>query len=131
MDNSKLSISLVIPAFNEAEYISECLSHVEKTCGHELKEIIVVDNASTDDTALIASKFSNIKVVREEKKGTGPARQHGLATATGDLVAFIDADTRMDTEWIKSVKARFEKNSNIVCLSGPYKYYDISWFKNF
>ncbi len=118
----ELNISLVIPAHNEEVGIEACLASVIKSSRGRLHEIIVVDNASTDRTKELAEKMG-VKVVTEMKKGTGNARQCGLENATGEYVAYIDADTEMPTDWLDKSYAYFDKHPNSVCLSGPYRYF--------
>ena len=129
-----MEISLVIPAYNEEKYIGACLGSVIKNSRGRLKEIIVVDNASTDGTARIAGNIEGVTVVYETRKGTGNARQTGAERATGDLIAYIDADTIMPEGWIDSVEHHF-RDSQVVFLSGPYRYTDSvrypKWFLNF
>jgi len=124
-------ISLVIPAYNEGKYIGDCLEYaIKNTCGR-LHEIIVVDNASSDNTAEIARSFAGVRVVKEEKKGLTRARQRGFLEATGDVLAYIDADTRMPPHWLDVVEKEFTLHKNLASLSGPYIYYDISRWRQF
>jgi len=123
-----MTISLVIPAYNEAAYIGPCLdSAIAHTYG-KLHQIIVVDNASTDKTGEIARQRPGVTVIREDRKGTGHARQTGLEHATGDIVVYIDADTQVPEGWIEKIEKAFEDPA-VVLLSGPYRYYDIVWYK--
>ncbi|MBU6431315.1 glycosyltransferase family 2 protein [Patescibacteria group bacterium] len=122
-----MKISLVIIAYNEEKYIGQCLKSVKEN-GAGLFEIIVVNNASTDGTESMARGFPEIKVVTESVKGITKARQRGLLEAKGDLIAFIDADTKMPKGWVDKVQYFFKKYPKIVCLSGPYIYYDFSFF---
>lgn len=124
-------ISLVIPAYNEEKYIRDCLEHVSMYGKGFFSEIIVVDNASTDKTAEIAKSFPEVHVVKEERKGTSAARQCGFETATGDIIAFIDADTRMPKEWPGKVIESFANHPQIVSVSGPYVYYDMNKWQKF
>jgi glycosyltransferase involved in cell wall biosynthesis len=116
-----MNISLVIPAYNEEEYISACLSSVA-LYGKELFEVIVVDNASTDTTATIARTFPFVRVVHEPKKGLTRARACGLRAATGDIIAYIDADTVMPRGWVAMVNRAYRDDKELVCVSGPYIY---------
>lgn len=128
-----MKLSIVIPAYNEENYLAPCLEAVRlavKSAGKEV-EIIVVNNASTDRTKEVALTYPEIRVVDEARKGITWARQAGYLASSGDLIANIDADTRMPTEWIAKVFSYFERDSKIVALSGPYIYYDYSDFKNF
>jgi len=93
-----MTISVVIPAYNEEKCIGACLENVIKYAPDNLKEIVVVNNASTDKTAEIASKFPKVRVVFEPDKGLTKARQAGLMAAEGDLVAYVDA-----TAWCPAV----------------------------
>src|SRR3989344_5411401 len=105
-----MKISVVIPAHNESKYIGRCLKSVFKYGHKYLYEIIVVDNASTDDTAVVALSFPGVRVVREEKKGITCARQKGLETATGDIIAYIDADTEISQNWFETIAAEVSKD---------------------
>ncbi len=118
-------ISLIIPAYNEEKYIGACLEHAIKNSGYLWGEIIVIDNASTDGTAEIAGRFPGVRVVREEQKGLTKARQRGMQEATGSILAYIDADTRMPDGWAQTVQREFLLHDNLATLSGPYVYYDV------
>lgn len=121
-----MKLSFVIPAYNEEKYIGDCLSSLLK----EIKkrpyeiEVIVVNNASIDKTADVARTFSGIRVVDEPKKGLTIARQKGLAEAKGELLAYIDADTRMPSEWFSKMEKMMFNEKSVVSYSGPYRYYD-------
>ena len=128
-----MKLSLIIPAYNEELYLAECLTYA---CA-ELKahasrgpfEIIVIDNASTDRTAEIAASFEGVRVVYEANKGLTCARQRGLEEAQGDILAYIDADTRMPSGWLPRVLDAYAANANLTCISGPYRYYDLPTLK--
>lgn len=125
-----MRISLVIPAYNEEKYITECLKSVSEYGGN-LFEIIVVNNASTDNTENVIRSFAkdypNIKIVNEPKKGLTKARQRGLEEARGDIIAYTDADTKMPEGWVEKINKYFERDQKTVCVSGPYIYYDQSF----
>jgi glycosyltransferase involved in cell wall biosynthesis len=123
--SEKLTISLVIPAHNEEKLLSDCLKYALKNSKGLLKEIVVVDNASTDKTAEIALSFPGVRVAREEKKGVAHAKQRGYLETTGDILASVDADTHLPEGWVETVQNEFTKDPNLACLSGPYIYYDI------
>ncbi len=126
-----MTISVVIPAYNEEKYLGDCLRSCIEHAPENLLEIIVVDNASTDGTAEVAKQFPKVRVVHEPKKGLTCARQRGLTEARGDLFASIDADTRVPAGWFPTVNREFEKDPVMVCLSGPYEYFDIpGWQKS-
>ena len=93
--NSNISISVVIPMFNISEYISQCLESVLAQ-NIDSFEVIAVDDGSTDDTLEIAKKYqkkySNLKVLHQDNKGAGAARNLGISEAKGKYIAFMDGD---------------------------------------
>jgi len=66
-----------------------------------------------------------VRVVREERKGTGFARDRGWRAATGDLIAYLDADTHMRKGWTEKVLRAFARDPKLVCVTGPYWYFDL------
>ncbi len=122
-----MKISLIIPAHNEEKYIKNCLKNALQN-GAGLSEIIVVNNASTDKTTEVAVSFTGVKVVNEPVKGLTKARQRGLKESDGEIVAFVDADTKMPAGWVEKIHKAFQDNPKLVCFSGRYIYYDISPF---
>jgi glycosyltransferase involved in cell wall biosynthesis len=125
------TISVVIPAYNEEKYLATCLKSVTENRTPAVVQILVVDNASSDCTADIARSFPGVTVVREEKKGLTCARQCGLKHATGDVLAWCDADCEVSRAWFTEIERTFDDRRSVVCLSGPYKYVDVSWFTSF
>lgn len=128
-----MKLSIVVPAYNEEAFISQCLEAITKetkaSSNHEI-EIIVVNNASTDRTKTIALSFPGVIVVDELRRGLPMARQAGFNASKGELVANVDADTIMPSGWIGKVIKEFAENNNLAALSGPYIYYDRSWIAN-
>jgi glycosyltransferase involved in cell wall biosynthesis len=126
-----VKLSFVIPAYNEEKYIGQCLSSIQKELsGKDYDvEIIVVNNASTDQTHEVVSSFEGVKVVHESQKGLVSARRAGYAVSTGHLIANVDADTRLPKGWIDKVFSEFSQDENLAALSGPYLYYDLSWWR--
>lgn len=127
-----MRLSIVIPAYNEEAGLADCLKitldRVAKQ-GCDV-EIVVVNNASLDRTGEIARSFVGIKVVDEPNKGLVRARHAGFVASTGDLIANVDADSRIPDGWITKIFTEFEKDHNLVALSGPYIYYDLPWWFN-
>lgn len=85
------AISVVIPVYNGGRYLTETLQSVRHQT-LQPEEIIVVDDGSTDDTPEILSAQPDIRVLRQENRGAGAARNRGIQCARGELIAFIDAD---------------------------------------
>lgn len=123
-----MKLSFVIPAYNEAANVGKCLDAIFREVRGKTREseVIVVDNASTDDTAALAGRYPGAIVVSEPRKGITFARQAGLAASSGDLIANVDADTMLPPGWLETVFREFSKDPRLVCLSGPFIYYDAS-----
>jgi glycosyltransferase involved in cell wall biosynthesis len=118
-----MDISLIIPAHNEEDTIGRCLEEAIKNGKGKYKEILVVNNASTDKTAEVAGRYPGVTVVTEMRKGTGHARQTGAEHATGEILAYVDADTHIPEGWFDYIHRTFEKNPKVVFLSGAYRYH--------
>lgn len=119
------SISVVIPAHNEEKYVGDCIESVLQHAPRELTEIVVVCNACTDRTADVALRYPKVKVIHEPRKGTGYARNTGFKRATGDILAYLDADSRIHADWFPMVQREFAANPSLVSLSGPCRFYDL------
>jgi glycosyltransferase involved in cell wall biosynthesis len=128
-----MQLAFVIPAYNEEALIGKCVESVlaeVKRSGRDC-EIVVVNNNSTDRTAAVASAFAGVRVVDEPQKGLVSARDGGFRVTAAPLVANIDADTIVPQGWLDIVFAEFERDQRLVCLSGPYIYYDLSAWNRF
>ena len=120
-------VSVVIPAYNEEDYLLSCLESIKRQDYAAEYEVIVVDNASTDNTAKIARDWG-AKVVYESKRSPACARQKGAEVAKGKIIAFIDADTRAPARWLSTIVWRFLCEPEMVAVSGPYAYSDVGKF---
>ena len=87
------SISVVVPALNEAQNIPHVFSRIPL----DMHEVILVDGYSIDDTVAVARRLRpEVRVVRQTRMGKGNALACGIAVATGDIVATVDADGSAD-----------------------------------
>jgi glycosyltransferase involved in cell wall biosynthesis len=97
-----LTLSIVIPAYNEESYLKACLDSIAAQTVKPL-EVIVVDNNSTDRTAEIAKSYPFVTLLREKKQGVAFARNTGFNAAKGDVIGRIDADTVLNQDWVAKV----------------------------
>jgi len=120
-------ISFVIPAYNEESYIRRCLDGIVREIhGRAGYEIIVADNNSSDRTcAIVAHDYPGVALIHEPRRGANSAREAGFTVSHGALVAFLDADTELLPGWIDRAERAFAKDPNLVCISGPFIYYDL------
>ena len=120
-------ISIVVPALNEEKYLPECLNSLKNQDWKGDREIIVVDNGSTDNTARIASSFG-AKVVSCPKRGVAYARQAGAEQAKGEIIVQVDADTTYTADWLSRIAAHFANSPGTAAVAGRYTYSDpASW----
>jgi len=103
--SSGIKVSVVVPAYNAESTVGDCIASLLKLhYPPEQRELIVVDNASTDRTGTILSGYrQQINVLFEKKRGAAAARNTGLRHARGEAIAFIDADCIADPDWLGKV----------------------------
>jgi glycosyltransferase involved in cell wall biosynthesis len=123
MHQQQPRFSVVIPAYNEEEFISDCLGSLAQQDFAEPFEIIVVDNNSTDRTAEIA-RSTGATVVREETRGVCWARQCGTLAASGEIVISTDADTTFGPGWLSRIEQAFREDPERVAVAGPCRFVD-------
>ena len=117
-----LRFSLIIPAYNEAAWLPALLDTVDAARnqyrrGCDSIEVIVADNASTDATAAVAFE-RGCHVVQVEKRAIAAARNGGAAIARGEIVCFIDADSRIHAETFNAIDDVLASGRVIVGASG-------------
>jgi glycosyltransferase involved in cell wall biosynthesis len=122
-----LRISVIVCAHNEERYLRSCLYSLLAQ-SRPPEEILVVNNASTDETYAVAAQVPGVRVVDEPRKGLVVARETGRRAATGDLLVYVDADCRAPLMWLERVERRFLRDERLLALSGPYRFYDWDWW---
>lgn len=115
-------VSLVVPAWNEARYLPALLDSVDAAraafvVGPGAVEVIVADNGSTDDTARIAAG-RGCRVVAVEKRVIAAARNGGAAVARGEILCFVDADTRIHPDTFNEVRTTLAEGRFVGGASG-------------
>ncbi len=114
------SVSIIIPAKNEAEYIGKCLeSLAELNFPKERYEVIVADNGSDDNTVFIAEAHCAKVVNLPEKQTISAVRNGGVAEASGDILVFLDADCTVSVDWLLCAEPYFEREDVSCFGSSP------------
>lgn len=112
-------VSVVVPIYNTEKYISECIESLLQQTYQPL-EIVLVDDGSTDSSGRICDQHEsgnpNLKVLHTKNQGRTKARIHGVEHATGEFVAFVDADDYVAPTYVEHlVKCLFEQEVDISC----------------
>jgi len=103
-----MKVSIIIPTFNEAEVIGDCLQSLLKQTYQDL-EIIIVDDGSNDNSKLkiqnskLDFEYQNFLFLEQEHKGAGAARNLGAKYAKGEILVFVDADMTFDKDFVKKL----------------------------
>ena len=124
-------ISVIIPVYNHASVLKQCLVSL---VGQTLLpgEVIIVDDGSTDDFEKVAAEISNderlkklnIKIIRQQNRGAGAARNRGFAESAGELVIFWDADTIARPEMLEKMKTTLDASPG---ASFAYSRFKFGW----
>ena len=123
VDGDLKRISVVIPCYNTEKLLSEAIESVlGQTCPAE--EIIVVDDGSLDNTALIARSFgSPVIVIQQSNAGPSAARNAGVENATGELIAFLDADDLWERDKLELQALYLTEHTEAVAVVSSYSYF--------
>lgn len=113
MESPRLpTVSVVIPAYNEARVIARCLdSLLDQT--HRPCEIIVVDDGSTDGTPAIVRRCGGVTLLEQSHEGSGAARNRGARAAVGEVLCFVDADMRFARDFLARLVAPIARGDAI------------------
>jgi predicted nucleotidyltransferase len=117
---NELTISVMIVTRNRAGVLRAALQSLVAQ-ERQADQVVVVDNASTDDTAVVARSFAgqlNVTLVREEKIGIPYARNTALRYCTGDIVAVMDDDCVAKSRWLAEIEIPFLKDPHIGAVGG-------------
>ena len=99
----KTDVTIIIPAYNEEEGITDVITQLKKLSENENYEILVTDDGSTDNTYKLATE-TGVKVIRHPyNKGYGAALKTGIRNAMADVVLFLDADRQHKPGDIKKI----------------------------
>lgn len=111
-------VSVVVPAYNAARYLGEAIASVLAQ-PHRPLDVVIVDDGSTDETAEVAAGFGpEVRVLRQENAGTAAARNRGLASCRGEVVAHLDADDLWPADRLELLLETLESTPEADAVSG-------------
>jgi glycosyltransferase involved in cell wall biosynthesis len=135
-----ITISIIVPTFSQSKKLERLLASIDELDAPP-KEVIVVDDASTDGTPHLLDKwykndhrFHARYVSLNENMGPAKARNVGIHTATGNIVAFTDSDCKVDRRWLSEITMSLDKSKKIVGAGGrvlPMKKNLVSLYSTF
>jgi GT2 family glycosyltransferase len=119
MPDNSIGISIIVPAYNKPQDLLECLvALIASSCLSS--EIIVVDDASTDDIASVAARMGVHLLRLATNSGPAAARNYGARHARGDILFFVDADVVVTPEAVSRVAEVFEAHPDLAAIFGSY-----------
>ncbi len=120
MNDSKSLISVLVPSYNTAKYIGQCIESITSQT-YNLLEIIIVDDGSTDNTVNIAQEYSamddRIKLISTPHRGVAEARNTCLKYATGEYILFVDSDDWIDPKFCTDLINKAQITSTDIVFS--------------
>ncbi len=112
-------VSVIIPVFNDGERLRICLAALAKqTYPQDFYEVIVVDNGSEESLETIVQEFPQVKLAYCNTPGSYAARNHGIALAKGEILAFTDSDCIPALDWLKKGVKRLLETDNCGLVAG-------------
>ncbi len=115
-----MKVSVIIPTYNEEKVILDCLESLGKQSISDF-EIIIVDDGSNDQTTQLVERLTkiepSIKLLKQDHKGAGAARNLGAKQAKGEILVFVDADMTFDKDFLQKLTEPIEKNGVIGTFS--------------
>ena len=118
-------ISVIIPVYNVAQYLDDCLLRVTGQSYTDL-QILLIDDGSTDKSGALCDSWtdrdSRIQVIHTANKGLSSARNTGLQAADGDYISFIDSDDMIHPRFLELMAAALEETGAdmAVCLEQTF-----------
>ena len=117
------TVSVVMPVRDDAAALEHLLSLLARQTVAPL-EVVVVDNASSDDSAAVAHRWGAV-VVHEPRVGIPAAAAAGYDTAKGDVIGRLDADSRPDARWVQTVVEHMAADPALDAMTGTGRFHDL------
>ena len=111
-------ISIIVPVYNAERYVRECIESVTQQSYADF-ELLLIDDGSTDNSPSICDKYaltdSRIRVFHQENQGVATARNNGIKNAKGEYIAFLDADDKWDSSFLKCLLKNLNPTNLPIC----------------
>jgi GT2 family glycosyltransferase len=114
-----IALSIVVPVYNSPGHLRECLAALTAQIGPDI-EIVVVDDASTDDTAAVAARHGARVIRLERNSGPAAARNQGAREARGEILFFVDADVVLRPGTVDQVLSILAERKDVAAVFGSY-----------
>lgn len=117
-----MTVSVIIPAYNCESFVRNALDSVRGQT-HQVFEVIVVDDGSTDGTAAVVKEYLGtlpLKIISQENSGVASARNAGLRASNGEYIAFLDADDVWARNKIEKQIEFLDENPDMACYCAAY-----------
>jgi glycosyltransferase involved in cell wall biosynthesis len=119
VSSDSIGLSIIVPVHNSPHELWECLTALLDECGPD-SEIIVVDDASTDESPAVAAQLGARVLRLSKNSGPAAARNHGAAHARGAVLFFVDADVVIARGAVDRVQKTFEEHPDVAAVFGSY-----------
>ncbi len=119
-----MRVSVVIPVRDDADQLAGALAALAEQTVAPV-EVVVVDNASTDRSAEVATAHG-ARVIQEPVLGIAPAAAAGYDAAVGEIIARLDADSRPPAHWVEGIIAELARRPDAVAVTGGGTFYDLT-----
>lgn len=120
-------VSVIVPVYNGETYLKQCLDSIRRQTLKDI-EIICIDDGSTDGTAEILAEYAahdaRFKVITQENRHIGAARNTGMAAAKGEYIGFVDADDTISADYYESLytAAKAQQDTDVAVAQNIFKY---------
>ena len=114
-----VKVSVIVPVYNGEKYLTQCLDSIINQTLEDI-EIISINDGSEDNSLSILERYASmdnrIKIISTENRGLGAARNSGLELATGEYVAFVDADDWIDKETYEQLYSKSASSDLVIII---------------
>ena len=115
----QVQVSVVVPFFNAAGTLPRCLDAIRsQTYPRDRFEVIAVDNNSTDGSVEVVQRYPEVVLLREISQGAYAARNRGVASAQGSILAFTDPDCVPNADWLEAIARGMQSATTEVLIGG-------------